>query len=137
MAETHLCPCGKPLAEPLQRVGNARALCACGQVARLDPAAQAAYAERAPGEDTTPSPDEPPRAAAPDADHTGAEREDLAPAGGRSEPSAPAGAPADWSEAERNAPAQLPKVDDDPPVEPETLAPPPPRPAPDFGGLFS
>ncbi len=44
---SYLCSCGQHLPEPLERVGASRAMCACGQQARLDEAAQAAYAERA------------------------------------------------------------------------------------------
>jgi hypothetical protein len=111
---TYRCPCGKRLEEPLQRVGNLRAMCPCGQLVRLDPHAQAAYAERA--EPAHPRP-EPPRAAP--RETTEGPEDAPQPAGGRDAP-APAGSPSSWSEAERHAPAQLPAADE-PDPEPETV----------------
>ena len=116
--ESYLCACGKKLPEPLERVGNLRALCPCGQQARLDDDAQAAYAERAGSHKP-----EPPRAAPPEASVPS--DADPAPGGaGRDAGAAPAGA---WSEAEISAEVQLPaeaeaQVEDEPPAPP-----PPPR----------
>lgn len=111
--------------EPLHRVGDRRALCACGQPTRLDDRAQAAYAERAERPEHKPAP-EPPRAAAPDPEG-GPEREP-GPAGG--DAAAPAGHPSSWSEAEISAQAQLPEVPEEE-AEPETV------PAPKVGDLGS
>lgn len=116
--------------EPLERVGDRRALCECGQPTRLDPAAQAAYAERAERPDVTPAP-EPPRAAAPEL-REGSERPP-APAGEDSMPAAPAGHPGQWSEAEISAEAQLPRVPAEE-AEPEMVPVPQVR---DLGGWLA
>lgn len=134
----HLCPCGDRLPEPLERVGNRRALCRCGQVARLDPAAQAAYAERAPADgQPSPSPAEPPRAAAPEPANEDSERVPAPAEEPSSDSSRPAGEPTGWSDAERTAPAQLPEVEEEAQVEAEAPAPPAPRPAGDFGSWMA
>lgn len=124
---TWRCPCGKALEEPLERIGRHRAMCSCGSLVLLTPAAQAAYAQEAPG---TASPVEPPPAGAPEP--TGPERAP-APAGDDGHNVAgPAGATG-WSEAEISAPAQLPAAADEPDPEPEPAPPPPPPRRADLG----
>lgn len=126
VADHLLCACGKDMPEPLQRVGDRRALCGCGQPTRLDDRAQAAYAERAERPEHNRSP-EPPRAAAPDPE--GGPERDPAPAGDSST-AAPGGRPSSWSEAEISAEAQLPEVPEEE-AEPETV------PTPRVGDLGS
>ena len=125
-APTYLCPCGKALEEPLERVGRARAMCGCGLLVMLTPAAQAAYAERA-GDDAGVAPEPPP---AGDPEPTGPAR-DPAPADAR-EDVGPAGA-SSWSDAEISAPAQLPEAAAEPDPEPEPAPPPPPPRRADLG----
>lgn len=125
MAPSYLCSCGKALPEPLERVGASRAMCACGQQARLDDAAQAAYAERAGSHKP-----EPPRAAPPEGSIP--PDADPAPDGAGGPDPAPAGASSAWSDAEISAEAQLPaEAEADVEVE-DAPAPPPPRRAGDL-----